>query len=199
MTALLTAERFRPQTQANSPVVPETPRFADSLTLAATHAAIGCAQMFVSHTLYHWNARFVEDDALRAVTELVTNAVRATGVMDEHPRWWELDHLNLIRVRLLGMDASIVIEVWDSDPEPSGLMNPRWQCLRPRSGGKVVWCELPFSRRSKALDQTQESPLPRRKPRPFAWPDAFDSDRERSGAVAAGHRRPDETRQRARR
>ncbi len=79
MTALLTAERFRPQTQANSPVVPETPRFADSLTLAATHAAIGCAQMFVSHTLYHWNAPFIEDDALRAVTELVTNAVRATG------------------------------------------------------------------------------------------------------------------------
>ncbi len=38
--------------------------------------------------------------------------------MDEHPRWRELDQLNLIRVRLLGMDASIVIEVWGSDPEP---------------------------------------------------------------------------------
>ncbi|MEC3979651.1 ATP-binding protein [Amycolatopsis sp. H20-H5] len=172
MTAILTAERSHPQDRADSPVVPETPRFADSLTLAATRAAIGCAQMFVSHTLYHWNARFIEDDALLAVTELVTNAVKATGVMDEHPRWWELDHLNLIRVRLLGMDASIVIEVWDSDPEPPELMNPRWHCLQPRSGGKVVWGELEFPQRATALDQAQEQPLPlpRRKPRPSPGP-----------------------------
>lgn len=76
MTTLLTAERFHPRIQADSPVVEETPRFADSLTLAATQAAIGCAQMFVSHTLYHWNARSVEEDGLLAVTELVTNAVK---------------------------------------------------------------------------------------------------------------------------
>ena len=173
MTAILTAEHFHPQDRADSTVVPETPRFADSLTLAATRAAIGCGQMFVSHTLYHWNARFIEDDALLAVTELVTNAVKTTGVMDEHPRWWELDHLNLIRVRLLGMDASLVIEVWDSDPEPPELMNPRWHYIQPRSGGKVVWCELPFPRRSRTMpDQAQEQPLslPRRKPRPSPGP-----------------------------
>lgn len=169
MTALLDTEHCHQRVPADRPVVPETPCFADSLTLVATHAAIGCAQMFVSYTLYQWNARFVEDDALLAVTELVTSAVKVTSVMDEHLRWWDLDHLNLIRVRLLGMDASIVIEVWDSDPEPPELMNPRWHCLQPRSGGKVVWCELAFHRRSSTMpDQTQEQSLllPRRKPRP---------------------------------
>ncbi|MGH3696961.1 MAG: hypothetical protein ACRDRX_23780 [Pseudonocardiaceae bacterium] len=153
--------------------MPETPRFADSVTLAATRAAIGCAQMFVSHTLYHWNARFAEDDALLAVTELVTNAPKATGVMDEHPRWWDLGHLNLIKMRLLGMDASIVIEVWDSDPEPPGLMDPRWHCLQLRSGGTIVRCELAFHRRSRIMPgQTQEQrlPLPRRNPRPSPGP-----------------------------
>ena len=201
MTALLTAERFRPQTQANSPVVPETSRFADSLTLAATHAAIGCAQMFVSHTLYHWSARFIEDDALLAVTELVTSAVKATGVMDEHPRWWELDHLNLIRVRLLGMDASIVIEVWDSDPEPPELMNPRWHCLQPRSGGKgrVVRAGIPSTRHCARSGAGTAVAFAATKASAFARPHTLDSDRERSRAVAAGHRWPHETRRRTRR
>ncbi|MGH4016230.1 MAG: ATP-binding protein [Pseudonocardiaceae bacterium] len=110
--------------------------------------------------------------ALLAVTELVINAVGATGVMDEHPRWWELDHLNLIRVRLLGMDASIVIEVWDSDPELAESISHRWNYFDPRSGGRVVWCELKFPRRSRAIDRTQEPPLPlpRRKRRPSPGP-----------------------------
>lgn len=172
MTAVLDAERCRQRAPAERPVVQETPRFADALTLAATRAAIGCAQIFVSHTLHQWNARFIEDDALLAVTELVATAVHATGNMDEHPRWWELDHLNLIRVRVLGMDASIVIDLWDSDPDLPEAIGDRWNYFRPPSGGKVVWCEVAFPRRASSLEQAQELPgsLPRRKRRPSPGP-----------------------------
>jgi len=166
------------------------------MTLVAVHSAIGCARMFVSHTLRRWNASCVEDDALLVVTELVTDAVTATGVIDEHPRWTELDHVNLIRVRLLGMDAGIAIEVWDSDPEPPESVRRKGNCLRPRSGGKVVWCQLAFPRYEEALDRSQPLPssLPRRQRRPSARPTprvTTEADPEPLKRVAGSHRHPD--------
>lgn len=140
-------------------------------------------------TLDKWGASTVVDDALLVISELVTNAVKSTGVTNPHPRWSELDHLNLISVRLHRLEASIIIEVWDSDPEPPVLEGPhpdveggldlfaskplskRWQYFHPRSGGKVVWCELEIPQRSETLEQTQEIPLslPRRTHR--LWPE----------------------------
>lgn len=161
----------------------------DQLDLAAVPTAVPCARAFVTITLDKWGASTAVDDALRAVSELVTSAVRATGITDPYPDWSELDHLNLISVCLLRMEASIVIEVWDSDPaspiletphpdaegEP-GLFAPkspskRWQYFHPHSGGKVVWCELEIRQRSETLAQTQEIPLslPRRTHR--LWPE----------------------------
>jgi len=43
--------------------------------------------MFVSHVLRRWNARCVEGDALLVATELVTDAVTATGVIAQHAGW----------------------------------------------------------------------------------------------------------------
>jgi hypothetical protein len=110
------------------------------------------------YTLDKWGASSIVANALLVVTELVTNAVKATGVTDEHPNWSELDHLNLIRVRLVGLDASVVITVWDSDPYPPAdtdlddensrslqlieSVTSRWDSY-PVSQGKVVWAELP--------------------------------------------------------
>lgn len=165
------------------------PWCVDQLDLAAVPTAVTCSRVFVKITLDKWGASTAVDDALLVVSELVTSAVRTTGVTDPHPHWSELDHLNLISVRLVRLEASIVIEVWDSDPEPPVLDAPhpdvvggldlfapkppgkRWQYFHPRSGGKVVWCELELRQRSETRGQTQELPLslPRRTHR--LWPE----------------------------
>jgi hypothetical protein len=49
--------------------------------------------------------------------ELVERAVKATIVTDECPHWTDLEPVNVIRVRLLKLDSSTVIEVWDYDTE----------------------------------------------------------------------------------
>lgn len=137
------------------------PRFSERLELAAVLTAVGCSRMFVETTLTKWGAMPIIDDALLVVSELVTNSVKATGITTPDPNWAELGQLNLISVRLLGLERSIVIEVWDIDSRKPvaqdadfdaesgrGLflvkaVASRWGS-RPASPGKVVWAELPI-------------------------------------------------------
>lgn len=153
------------------------PRFTDQLDLAAVPTAVSCARMFVEAVLIKWGAVALLDQARAVVTDLVTDAVESTGVTETGIRWWEIEYLNLIKVRILGLDASIVIEVWDSDTEPpiskaSSRDAHRWNYFHPRTGGKVVWCEMEIPQRSDASDQTREMsfPLPRRERRPQPGP-----------------------------
>jgi hypothetical protein len=95
-------------------------------------------------------------------SELATNAVQATGVMDADATWSDLGHLATVHVRLLLFETSIVIEVWDRDPiapvpqnvtgdEEGGrgllivaMLSARWNWFPAPQGGKVVWAELPI-------------------------------------------------------
>ncbi|WP_329101590.1 ATP-binding protein [Streptomyces sp. NBC_01439] len=135
-------------------------RFMDQLNLAAVSTAVSVSRHFIRLTLSKWHARAIEGDAALVVSELVTNAVRATGgVLDRQPTWSELDELNLVTVRMLGLPTSVVIEVWDVSPKNPVLTTPdddteggrglllvqslssQWGSHRtPR--GKVVWSEL---------------------------------------------------------
>ena len=135
------------------------PRFADRLDLAAVLTAVRCSRVFTELTLTRWGASAIVEDALLVTSELVTNAVKATGVIDPYPNWSSLGNLNLISVRLLGFGASIVIEVWDSDPSLPSMKGEdidaesgrglhivaaiayRWGSY-PIGNGKVVWAEL---------------------------------------------------------
>lgn len=63
-----------------------------------------------------WGARAILLDAVVEVEEMVTNAVKATGVMDETVRWTEITRLEYIDVRVLGYEASVRIEVWEGAP-----------------------------------------------------------------------------------
>lgn len=158
------------------------PRFVDRLDLAALPTGVGCSRVFTKLTLTKFGAASIVDDALLVVSELVTNAVRATGITDPRPRWGELDELNLIGVSLLGFDASIVIEVWDCDPhlpimkseDPDAESGRGLQLVTaiaqkwgsyPTRGGKVVWAELSLYPKEEITEQTREIPipLPRRK------------------------------------
>jgi len=142
------------------PYFAETPRFLDQLNFAATLTAVRASRVFAKSTLTKWGAGIILDDTLLVVSELVTNAVEATGAADPDLSWGELPKLDLITVRLVGLDASIVIEVWDcaqKEPVPTeaaeddengrGLtlisaLARRWDTY-PSGRGKVVWAELP--------------------------------------------------------
>jgi hypothetical protein len=89
----------------------------DQLDLAAVVAAISCSRHFVRVTLTKWGAAHVLDDALLVATDLVINAVQATGIIEPDPRWGDLESPALLRVRLIGLDASVIIEVCDVSPE----------------------------------------------------------------------------------
>ncbi|MFD4788808.1 ATP-binding protein [Streptomyces sp. NPDC058459] len=154
------------------PYRPQNVRFFDQLSLAAVRSAVSNSRHFLRLTLSKWQAAFVEDDALLIASELVTNAITATGILAEGPTWGELEKLDLVHVRLVGLEDSIVIEVWDvSEQVPvvqeadagaeggRGLLLVRQLAERwgfyATADGKVVWAEL-------AVRPPQPTPPPRR-------------------------------------
>lgn len=159
-------------TSQQPPYSPQNVRFFDQLSLAAVKSAVSMSRHFLQLTLSKWQAAFIEDDALLIASELVTNAIKATGILTEKPTWGELEKLNLVHVRLVGLADSIIIEVWDvSEDAPvlkeagddaeggRGLLLVQqlakcWGSYRT-AGGKVVWAEL-------AVRPPQPTPLPQR-------------------------------------
>jgi anti-sigma regulatory factor (Ser/Thr protein kinase) len=135
-------------------------QFSGGLTLAAVPTAGRFARLFVRQRLSLWGLSRLIGDAELVLSELVTNAMNATGTTNSRPRWSELNDLALITVRLVVKADSLVIEVWDRDPNPPVLKQPeeadeagrgllivgalcrRWDYFFPESGGKAVWGEL---------------------------------------------------------
>lgn len=134
-------------------------RRMDQLQLAAVGTAVGIARSFTTLRLRTWSAAHLAEEGKLVVSELATNAVKATGVTDPHPGWGTSKAPNLITVRLVELDDAIVIEVWDAEPTKPMLALPseddesgrglvlvealtrRWGAY-PARGGKVVWAEL---------------------------------------------------------
>ncbi|MER5492972.1 ATP-binding protein [Streptomyces sp. NPDC002490] len=148
-------------------------RFTDELNLAAVGSAVSVSRHFIRLTLSKWHARSIEGDAVLVVSELVTNAVKVTGVIDRQPTWVELETMSLVTVRLVGLDTSVVIEVWDVSQQMPFLRRPDddteggrglvlvqetakdWGSYRtPR--GKLVWAQIP-------VPEASSSALPRRR------------------------------------
>jgi anti-sigma regulatory factor (Ser/Thr protein kinase) len=155
------------------PAPAEQLRFSVTLTLAAVPTAVGAARRYVRSELASAGLAALIEDAELVASELVTNAIKATGVMATEPTWVELEGLAVIRIRLCFAKSSVFIEVWDHDatqPKPKvataddvsgrGLLIVtslcvRWNVRRVPAGGKVVWAEL-----TKPVPQK----LPRREP-----------------------------------
>jgi hypothetical protein len=125
-----------------------TPRFHDGMRLVSTRTAINCAGLFVVSTLMKWGARTILRSAVVETEELVTAAVDATGIPQERVYWTELTRIEYITVQLYGSFGSVLIEVWDSAPNPPLLSeeteSPVKRGYYPTPRGKVVWVELPL-------------------------------------------------------
>lgn len=153
------------------PAVTRAPqaRAISDLTLAATHTAPNIAKLFVGYVLREWGQAALIGDSEAVVSEMVENAVTLTGVPETEPQWSNLEDLALIRVRLVLLDKSIVIEVADSHNQPPApsekfhSVSRRWNSY-PTKVGRVVWCELgfqPYELTPNGLPRRRPSPIPR--------------------------------------
>jgi anti-sigma regulatory factor (Ser/Thr protein kinase) len=140
--------------------VAEPPR-TNRLALAALPGSVRVARRHVHDLLRRWGLPHLVETAELVVSELSTNAIKATGIMTDSPSYGQLTGgLNAICVSLRVTGSVAVVEVWDSSPRPPrvedadpddeggrGLflverLTARWGYRLPEAGGKVVWAEL---------------------------------------------------------
>jgi anti-sigma regulatory factor (Ser/Thr protein kinase) len=133
---------------------------ADSIVLAARPRAVALARTMVTAALRRWSLAQLAGDAEMVVSELVTNAVQATGSLAERLSWEQLRDVGMVKVQVTRGASCVLVEVWDSDsatpPEvrdaPPGAEGGRGLVIvdalaacwghYPTRGGKVVWAQL---------------------------------------------------------
>jgi hypothetical protein len=88
---------------------------SSSLALGALRTASPCGRLHARAVLAEWGLRDLAEAAELVVSELVTNAVRASTGPDGRPRYGEAGLLVVI-LRLTTDAAQVLIEVWDDIP-----------------------------------------------------------------------------------
>jgi anti-sigma regulatory factor (Ser/Thr protein kinase) len=128
------------------------------LIVAALPTATPCARLHARNIVCEWGLGELADTIELVVSELVTNAVRASLDHDGRPRYSAEHGLACVHLRLSTDGLTALVEVWDENarlPEPAepgladesgrGLMlvdalAERWGWELPQSGrGKFVW------------------------------------------------------------
>jgi hypothetical protein len=140
-------EGRQPPMPASSPAAFQDWPLVTKLELGPFSSAVPCARIHARLVLLEWNLGALADDAELIVSELTTNAIRATS----HP----------VALFLRSDRRALIIEVWDSlsdipvperhaiDAESGrglqlvSILSSRWGAFRPETGGKVIWALLP--------------------------------------------------------
>jgi anti-sigma regulatory factor (Ser/Thr protein kinase) len=145
-----------------------------SLELGALSTAVPCACLHVKHVLWEWGLNGLAESAELLVSELVTNAVNASGQPGQ-----------TVSLNLAGNATRVFIEVRDADPRPPAPSEPgepgadgtsdgvlliaalstNWNWYPTQDPpGKVVWCELSAEPSAEPSADTLPLSLPRRVP-----------------------------------
>jgi anti-sigma regulatory factor (Ser/Thr protein kinase) len=98
------------------------------LELGALPTAVPCARLHARHLLWEWGMNELASTGELLVSELVTNAVKATAGHDDRAA---------VRLRLSGDSARVLIEVWDADAAPRTEGSRRRRHARPSGGGRA--------------------------------------------------------------
>jgi anti-sigma regulatory factor (Ser/Thr protein kinase) len=129
------------------------------LELGALPTAVPCARLHTRQVLWEWHLDALTGTAELIVSELVTNAVRAsTGLTGSRRSGRWVPGTPPVRLWLSSERQRVLIQVWDGndrhpapqDPGPDaesgrGLLlvdslSAKWGCYSPEwSSGKVVW------------------------------------------------------------
>lgn len=135
---------------------PKEPLLSSHLELGPLITAPASARGHVVAVLKEWGLHELGDATELVVSELVTNAVRATRALDAPLPF-------SVRLWLYANRKRVLITVWDADPRPPVLrkdvdewtesgrglqivevLSGRWGWYEPPdTGGKCVWCEIP--------------------------------------------------------
>jgi anti-sigma regulatory factor (Ser/Thr protein kinase) len=121
------------------------------LELGPLPSAVGCGRDHARLVLAEWDFSHLADDAVLLVSELLTNALRASNALRTPTP---------IVLRLLANDRQLIIEAWDTWVEGYQLrggapdaehgrglavvaaLSKRWGVGRISEHYKAVWCEL---------------------------------------------------------
>jgi len=139
----------RPERQASGTGTAHQQRWplASSLEFGALATAVPCARLHTKTVLHEWGIGELAVDAELIVSELVTNALKASQSLQE---------TRPFALCLRSDFKRLIIEVWDHSPrEPCsasaeggrGLLvvealSTRWGYQRTGYSAKVVWAEL---------------------------------------------------------
>ena len=149
-----------PDAVADPPGMSASWPLSSSLPLGALPGATPCARLHSRAVLTEWGLEDLAEAAELIVSELVTNAVRASTGPDGRPRWDEAV-MPVVVLRMASDRIRLLIEVWDAIPGAPTSAHPRpddesgrglllvtaesdhwgWQTV-PGWPGKVVWAEL---------------------------------------------------------
>jgi hypothetical protein len=165
--------------RAATPAAPGSQRLGCRVGIARfspTPASVGRVRAATVRTLTEW---CVDPDAIDTLalitTELASNAVKASPPGSD-----------FVAIRLKTTGDRILLEVWDhNEARPElvlagvdaeagrGLalvdaLASGWGTYAARSGGKVVWAEIPYAVVPAALSETD--PMPTRRPQQVAEP-----------------------------
>lgn len=157
------------------------------LELRALPTSVRSARRRTRSVLRHWGMGALADTVELLVSEIVTNAVRASAaITPDHDEAGQGRRTSWIRFWLTSDGHSVLIRVWDGDHRyptwrNAGLdaeagrglllieaLSVRWGCSVPdRPGGKIVWatCALLRGSARHARDYEQPQSLPRAIPR----------------------------------
>lgn len=131
---------------------------------AAEPRAVPLGRQFASNVLRDWGLEHMSELVTLIASELLTNAVEATGTTKAEPSRGERETLPLVAVRLRVCSRTLTVEVWDTSRTLPRMRTPdadaesgrglpvvtllceRWDSYRLPSGGKVVYAVLPLAR-----------------------------------------------------
>lgn len=132
------------------------------MLIAALPTAACRARAYTRCALRDWRLNTMIDTAELLVSELVTNAVKATGTTSRPIRADRRGKESPIYLCLSTFAESLLIEVWDTSDDPPlrraasdddengrGLLLVQalandWGYETLYTGGKIVWCECPI-------------------------------------------------------
>lgn len=133
---------------------------SNCMLLAGMPSAVGRARAYARWVLSTWQLSSMVDTVELLVSELVTNAVKATGVVDEPVDEGRLaGTLSPVYLSLSALADTLLVEVWDASSTPPlrrvasetdetgrGLilvqaLSKEWGCEVLQTGGKIVWCK----------------------------------------------------------